>query len=143
MPYANNTTGAGSLSNAPISEVHIWLFGNKYANMTAFPVNPDKTFKVTLTTTQITELGSGSYRMLFQYPKMGNQFDIRIKNGTYTVINADGEEFLNYYDIPDSKITGFKVMDTLEQELKKRNSHDRYSIISITVGDSPNVVTSP
>ena len=35
------------------------------------------------------------------------------------------------------------AMARLEQELKKPNSRDRYSIISIAVGDSPNVVTSP
>jgi hypothetical protein len=140
---SNSTTDTVFISNATISEVHVWIFGNKYANMTVYPVNPDKSFNVTLTSIQTAELASGSYRMLFQYPRMGNQFDIRIKNGTYTVINPEGEEFLNYYDIPDSKITGFKVMDMLEQELKKPDSHDRYSIISIAVGDSPNVVTPP
>jgi hypothetical protein len=140
---SNSTTETVFITNTTISEVQVWIFGNKYANMTVYPVNPDKSFNVTLTSKQTAELASGSYRMLFQYPKMGNQFDIRVKNGTYTVINPEGKEFLNYYDIPDSKITGFKVMDMLEQELKKPNSHDRYSIISIAVGDSPNPVTPP
>jgi len=142
MLSANGTPGTGSGTDAAISEVHVWLFGNNYANMTVFPVNPDKSFNVTLTRAQTGELGNGSYRMLIQYPKMGNRFDIRIKNGTYTVINADGEEFLNYYDIPDSKITGFNVMDMLEQELKKPGSWDRYSIISMNVEDSLNQVTA-
>ena len=140
---ANNTPGTGSGTDAAISEVHVWLFGNKYANMTVMSVNPDKSFTVTLTRYQTAGLASGPYRMLFQYPGMKNQFDIQIKNGTYTVVNANGDEFLTYYDIPDSKITGFKVMDMLEQELKKPNSHDKYSIISIAVGDSPNQVTAP
>jgi hypothetical protein len=142
MLSANGTPDTGSGTDAAISEVHVWMFGNKYANMTVFPVNPDKSFNVTLTSAQTGELGNGSYRMLIQYPKMGNRFDIRIKNGTYTVINADGEEFLNYYDIPDSKITGFNVMDMLEQELKKPGSWDRYSIISMNVEDSLNQETT-
>jgi hypothetical protein len=133
----NGTPGASSGNDAAISEIHVWLFGNKYANMTVLPVNPDKSFNIMLTRFQTAELASGSYRMLLQYPKMKNLFDIRVQNGTYNVINANGEKFLNFYDIPDSKITGFKVMDILEQELKKPDSQDKYSVISLIVRDSP------
>jgi len=129
-----NTSGNTSRIFTPsVSTVHVWLFGERYTEMIVVPVNPDKSFDVPLSRFPGSRLTNGTYRMLFQYPKSGDSFDIMVKNGTYKVVNNQGVVLLNFYDIFDAKISGLRVMDMLEQELKKPESKDRYSIISLVI----------
>jgi hypothetical protein len=134
IPANLNASGNISRISTPsVSTVHVWLFGERYTEMIIVPVNPDKSFDVPLSRFPDSRLTNGTYRMLFQYPKSGDSFDIMVKNGTYKAINTKGVVFLNFYDIFDAKISGFRVMDMLEQELKKPESKDRYSIISLVI----------
>jgi hypothetical protein len=136
-PLPDQTSPAGLLfggaQDPGISKVQVWLFGKTYASMTVYPVKPDRSFNVTLNRSETESLQPGTYFMVIQYPRMRNMFDIRMMNGSPTVIDRNGTRFLNYSDVADSRITGFEAMQTLEEELKNPASRDRYSVISLDV----------
>ncbi len=127
-PFIYNST----VPNRNISSVRIWIFGEKTLTFTSVPVVSD-TFNITLPANQ-TQKMRGNYRIVFQYPKSGNAFDITLAldQKHQEVHDKQGGVLLDLGNFPKN-MTGFEAADILEREIQKNGVDDFSTNLSLIV----------
>jgi len=121
----------GTVPDPTISVVRIWIFGEKTVLITSVPVLSGS-FNFSLTSEQTTAM-NGNYRIIFQYPKSGDKFEIvpRIDQNHQEVLDKQGRSILDLGTIPHLAMNGFERADILEREFQKAGVDDFSTNLSI------------
>jgi hypothetical protein len=142
----------GTVPHSGISTVRMWIFMEKmlgtwseksqsltYRNTNNYdiisvPVQSD-TFNFSFTGNQTKELGAGNYRIIFQYPKSGNTFDIRtqIDQNREEVYDKQGGLLINIRNVRQQKMNSFDAADILEHEINKPGSGDTSNNFTLVI----------
>lgn len=118
----------------PVREVRIWVFGKNSVNISSVPVNPDGSYTVTLDPAMTTNLTSGTYTLIVQYP-LNNSFEIGPRDGTGRVFNEKGEVVFDKKWVDNGIISGNTALLNLNYELTRPGVTDTWNTIILNITD--------
>lgn len=140
----NPFTFSGTTIRPEGNLVRIWVFGNNSVTWLNNSVTPGILNKITLDSGQTSQLKSGTYYLLFQYPEMGNHFEVDMKDAIDPdkITNKNGDLILNLQRVRKGFLNGLEARLLLEQAINTPGYNERSDNTTLDV-EEPWIIINP
>ncbi len=130
--------------NSGVTIARIWVFGEDTLEITNISVSEDGSFNYSLNGERTKNRSPGKYRIIIQYPKIGDVFNInpRLNEDRLGVFDPEGHLLFSIRSIHDKKINGLTAAGILEREIMKPGNTDAITNLTLIM-EVPRIQINP